>query len=215
MTDEPDYRPLFIVVEGLDGSGKSTQIDLLRDYFQARGQACTVTSEPTELPTGQLLRRVLRREVPLDPRATAALFAADRIEHLHHPERGILARLAAGHHVISSRYYFSSLAYQSEFAEPGWIAALNHHAKQTLPADLTIFLDLDPEESLRRIAARGAPAELFETRQKLTDVRESFRRAFAYWAAGERIHTVDAARGVGEIADEIAGLVEALRAGEG
>ncbi len=203
----PPFTPYFIVIEGLDGSGKTTQIELLRDFLQSRNEACHLTAEPTELPTGKLLRSVLRREVEMDPRAVAALFAADRIEHIHHPETGLLAQLSAGYHVIASRYYFSSLAYQSEYAEPGWIAALNHHAKQVLPADLTIFLDLDPEESMRRIEGSRTETELFETREKLTQVREAFHQAFRFMGEGENIVVVDANRNVVDIADEIAALV--------
>ena len=211
------HTPLFIVVEGLDGSGKTTQIDMLRDHLQARNEACHLTAEPTDLPTGRLIRSVLRGEHSMDPRAVAALYAADRIEHLHRPEEGILARLAAGYHVIASRYYFSSLAYQSEYADPGWIAALNHVAKSTLRADLTIFLDLEPEVSLARIERRGEGLELFDTREKLTHVRESFHAAFEFWGEGERIEMIDAGQDAITIADRIGALVDDLleeRAGE-
>ena len=202
--------PKFIVIEGLDGAGKTTQIELLRDRLQSMGQACHLTAEPTDLPTGQLIRRVLRHEITADPRTLAALYAADRIEHLHHPEEGILAQLAAGYHVIASRYYFSSLAYQSEHADPAWVASLNLLAKRTLPADLTIFLDLEPEVSMERIAARGEKTELFETHEKLTHVRESFQLAFQHFGEGENIQTVDAAAEPWAIAEKIWSHVEAL-----
>ncbi|MEO0732475.1 MAG: dTMP kinase [Bacteroidota bacterium] len=206
----PD-RPLFIVIEGLDGSGKTTQIEHLRDRFQAQGEACYLTAEPTELPTGKFIRSILQHEITADPRTVAALYAADRIEHLHHPEEGILAKLAAGYHVIASRYYFSSLAYQSEFADPGWVASLNLLAKRTLTADVTIFLDLEPKVSMERIAARGQAAELFETKEKLTHVRESFRLAFDRFGEGENIHVINAARDVLAIADDIWNTVRELQ----
>lgn len=202
--------PKFIVIEGLDGAGKTTQIELLRDRLQSRGQACYLTAEPTDLPTGRFIRRILKGEVTVDPRTLAALYAADRIEHLHHPEDGVLARLAAGYHVIASRYYFSSLAYQSEHADPGWVASLNLYAKRTLPADLTVFLDLDPEESIARIQRRGQATELFETQTKLTRVREGFREAFARFGEGENIRTVDAAAEPWEVSERIWSQVEAL-----
>ncbi len=204
------HHPLFIVIEGLDGSGKTTQINHLRDYFHVRGEACYLTAEPTELPTGRLIRSILRHEHTVDPRTLAALFAADRIEHLFAPEVGILAKLEAGYHVIASRYYFSSLAYQSEHADPGWIAALNREAKRTLPADLTIFLDLPPEVSMARLGGRES-LELFETTEKLAHVRESFRQAFAIFGEGEHIVTVDARREEAAVAEQIADAVEALR----
>jgi dTMP kinase len=203
--------PYFIVVEGLDGAGKSTQINHLRDYFQARGEGCRITAEPTELPTGKLIRSVLRRELRMDPRALAALFAADPLEHIQHPDEGILRSLADGYHVIASRYYFSSLAYQSEFAEPGWIAALNAQAKRLLPADLTIFLDLDPTSSMQRIRQRsGEHTELFERLEKLRHVRESFLVAFERFGGGENIVHLNADRPQAEVARDIEAAVLAL-----
>ncbi|WP_116124318.1 dTMP kinase [Lewinella sp. IMCC34183] len=201
-------RPLFIVVEGLDGSGKTTQVERLRHYFQARGASCHLTAEPTELPTGRLIRSILQKEHAVDPRTLAALFAADRVEHIFHPDSGILAQLAAGHHVIASRYYFSSLAYQSEFVDPGWIAALNREAKRSLPADLTLFLDLPPEVSMERIARRPGNDELYETLEKLTHARESFLQAFHYFGEGENIVSVDATASVEDVGEAIIRAVE-------
>ncbi|PPK86588.1 dTMP kinase [Neolewinella xylanilytica] len=203
-------RPLFIVIEGLDGSGKSTQIDLLRDYFHSRGEACHVTAEPTGFPTGKLIRSVLRKEIEVDPRTLAAMFAADRIEHLFHPEAGLLAKLAAGYHVVASRYYFSSLAYQSEFVDPGFVASLNRLAKATLPADLTVFLDLDPQVSMQRIQARPGEDELFETLDKLRHVRESFLNAFTVFGEDENIQTVDANQPLHVVAETIQDLIDKL-----
>ena len=114
-----------------------------------------------------------------------------------------MAQLAAGYHVIASRYYFSSLAYQSEFADPAWVASLNLLAKRTLPADLTIFLDLDPQTSLQRIEARSEHREIYETLAKLTHVRQSFQLAFEHFGEGERIRTIDAAGTVPKVADAV------------
>jgi dTMP kinase len=201
-------QPLFIVIEGLDGSGKTTQIDMLRDRLQGMGEACYLTAEPTELPTGKLIRSILQHEIEADPKTVAALFAADRIEHLHHPSEGLLYKLAEGYHVIASRYYFSSLAYQSEFVDPGWIASLNMLAKRTLPADITIFLDLEPEVSMQRIEARGAATELFETKEKLAHVRESFHLAFQHFGEGENIQIIDASEDPVSISEAIWSVIE-------
>lgn len=201
---------MFIVIEGLDGSGKTTQIDMLRDRLQARGEACHLTAEPTELPTGRFIRSVLQKEVSVDGKTLAALYAADRIEHLFHPEEGLLRRLADGYHVIASRYYFSSLAYQGDAADPGWVASLNLLAKRTLPADLTIFLDLDPEVGLQRIRARGQTPELFETREKLTRVRQAFHYAFERFGEGENIHLIDAGQDARTVSVAVWAIVEAF-----
>lgn len=201
---------MFIVIEGLDGSGKTTQIEMLRDRLQGRGEACYLTAEPTELPTGRFIRSVLQKEISTDIRTLAALYAADRIEHIFNPEEGLLKQLAEGYHVIASRYYFSSLAYQGDVVDPGWVASLNMLAKRTLPADLTIFLDLDPEVSMQRIQARGEEPELFETRSKLTQVREAFHLAFEHFGDGENIHIVDASQDALSVSEAIWDIVEGL-----
>lgn len=199
---------MFLVIEGLDGSGKTTQINMLRDRLQGMGEACYLTAEPTELPTGKFIRSILQKEISADPRTVAALYAADRIEHLFHPEEGLLHKLSEGYHVIASRYYFSSLAYQSEHASPGWVASLNMMAKRTLPADITIFLDLEPEVSMQRIRARGEAMELFETEEKLTHVRESFHLAFEHFGEGENIHIVDASEDPVAVSEAVWAIVE-------
>jgi dTMP kinase len=152
--------------------------------------------------------REVQHEITADPKTVAALYAADRIEHLYHPTEGLLYKLAEGYHVISSRYYFSSLAYQSEFADPGWVASLNMLAKRTLPADITIFLDLEPEVSMQRIEARGEETELFETKEKLAHVRESFQLAFEHFGEGENIHLIDASTDPVSISEAIWSVIE-------
>lgn len=206
----PDEPLPFIVIEGLDGSGKTTQLDLLRDRLAREGREVYLTAEPTELPTGKFIRRALRREISLDAHTLAALFAADRLEHLLRPEVGILARLAAGQVVVSSRYYFSSLAYQSEEVDPAIILDFNRPAMHLRPAALTIFLDLPPEVSMRRIARRGDHAELYESERKLAHVRQSFLDAFARYGKEENIVTVDASRSIDTVADDIWHAVKLL-----
>jgi dTMP kinase len=201
----------FIVFEGLDGSGKSTQIDLLIERLRVAGHRTAITAEPTELPVGRLIRDVIEHRLSAHPQAVAAMFAADRLQHLHEPQTGILDQLAAGVSVIGSRYYFSSLAYQADCADIEWIASLNQQAKNTRPADLTIFLDLPPEVSIERITKGRDQVDLFENFQKLTDVRVAFERAFDYWGDdAEHIIQLDARVSVDELSDQIWTAVRAL-----
>lgn len=194
-------KKLFVVFEGLDGSGKSTQIDLLKEKLEAAGHPCLVTAEPTELPSGRLIRDVLEHRRVAHPQTVAALFAADRIQHLHEPETGILATLEKGTTVIGSRYYFSSLAYQADCADIHWIAELNKQAKATRPADITFFLDLPPEVSMERIQKNRDQIDLFENLEKLTAVRAAFNKAFEYWGdEQETIVRIDATQSVEKIA---------------
>ncbi|MEM9835320.1 MAG: dTMP kinase [Bacteroidota bacterium] len=200
---------MFIVFEGLDGSGKTTQMELLRDYLLSTGERVHLTAEPTEWRAGKIIRDVLEHRETAHPQTVAALFAADRIEHLHRPETGILARLAAGEVVIASRYYFSSLAYQSEYSNIEWIAALNDQAKQTRPADITFFLDLAPEISLERIQQNRDQIDLFENKEKLTKVRADFKKAFTFWGdSQENIYFIDASQNRAAIQTEIRRIVD-------
>lgn len=104
----------FIVFEGLDGCGKTSQIDILARRLKEKGEKVYVTAEPTNYETGLYLRRILSESLEKDIYLLAALFLADRIEHITHPEKGIKKYLDDGYTVICDRYYYSSLAYQGK-----------------------------------------------------------------------------------------------------
>ncbi len=198
---------MFIVFEGLDGSGKTTQIEHLAERLRANGKIVELTAEPTDWIAGRLIRDVIEHRQTAHPQTVAALFAADRLEHLHRPQTGILARLQRGEIVIASRYYYSSLAYQAEFASLAWVASLNEKAKETKTADLTFFLDLPPEQSMARIQSSRTSIDLYETQQKLAKVRADFQAAFLYWP-DENLHTLDASQPVEDLADTIYNIVQ-------
>jgi dTMP kinase len=149
---------LLIALEGIDGSGTTTQARLLRDWLTRSGREVHLTCEPSQGPIGTILRSILRRELPrsLDPAAVALLFAADRLDHVEHELR---PRLAAGIHVVSDRYLASSLAYQSLDLELSWVREINSRA----PApDLTLYLRIDPALARARRGQRGEPEEIFD-----------------------------------------------------
>jgi dTMP kinase len=157
-------RGRFIVLEGIDGSGTTTQAQALVAGLEASGRPARFTHEPSKGPVGRLLRQLLvaNGEGPsLDWSGMALLFAADRLEHV---AREIRPALSAGVTVICDRYDLSSLAYQSATAPAGeaplpWLRAINQHA---LRPDLTLVLDVAPELAASRRARRGEPEELFE-----------------------------------------------------
>lgn len=172
----------FLVVDGVDGAGKGTQIGLLRDVLVARGHQVHVTCEPSDWPVGAMIRRYLRREVTEGVpgwQAMALLFAADRMQHLEHE---IVPRLERGEIVICDRYDASSLAYQSamrgdDVAEMDraltWIATLNAEARRP---DLVLLFDLEPEVAALRRAARGSDEELLERVDLQRRVRVQYRK---------------------------------------
>lgn len=166
----------FIVFEGTDGSGKSTHARILTEKLMAGGVDTFVTFEPTSFETGKLIRRYLSGEIMGDERTIAALFMADRLEHLYNPE-GILAQLQKGITVITDRYYLSSLAYNCQSEGLDWVLSINQRARETLKPDLTIFLDAPVDRTEKRTANRVAK-EIYEKNEVQHIVRDRYYAAF-------------------------------------
>lgn len=168
---------MFIVLEGLDGAGTTTQTARLADALRAAGREVVTTREPSDGPVGTLIRHMLSRRVVLPggeraaPETIAALFAGDRIDHLRATVEPALARGAV---VISDRYVHSSLAYQGQECDRDWVLEANRNARD---ADLTIFVDLPVETCLERIGTRNAARDIYETRAVLERVRAGYEAA--------------------------------------
>ncbi len=159
----------FVVIEGIDGAGTTTQTQRLVARLRAAGESVLATNEPTDLPIGVQIRRVLRKEEGAPhPNTLPWLFAADRADH---QVRRIQPALAAGSWVVSDRYLPSSLAYQSLQRPLEEVEALN----ASFPApDVLVFVHVPVEVALERVAARGAARELFEERAWLEQVAERY-----------------------------------------
>ena len=197
----------FVVLEGLDGSGTTTQLALLHSRLGSLGKPHHCTSEPTEGPVGTLIRSALRGNVALDHGTIAYLFAADRHEHLFAIEDGIVARTKRGELVVSDRYLFSSLAYQGLLCGKDLVRALND--RFPLPADV-IFLDTPVNVSQRRISGRPG-REIFDDEALQSKVRELYLDAFeAYGATAMRVHVLDGAAPVEQVAVEVWNVVRSL-----
>lgn len=171
-------RGKFIVLEGADGAGTTTQAELIRSSLAVRGIDAEVTAQPSKGPIGALLRSVLRGKVTRDDgrriggRAIAALFAADRSEHI---ESLIEPLLSAGVHVICDRYYHSSLAYQGLEVGLDYVAAVNAPMKTP---DLIMFVDVDVDVALQRRDSRALEQELYEVEAIQSRLREAYHTAF-------------------------------------
>lgn len=170
-------RGKFIVFEGIDGSGKTSQMRMLAQYLESRGKPCYTTHEPTDSPVGSLLRSCLTGGTDTNEKTIAALFAADRLDHVLNEKDGILKKLAEGVNVLCDRYYFSSFAYNGEFVPFEWVVELNRPAREILRPDLTVFIDLTSEESMKRVSRRGE-TERYETAEKQLRIRNRFFEVF-------------------------------------
>jgi dTMP kinase len=160
---------LFIVIEGIDGTGKSTQVKRLGGWFAARGREVVLSREPTDFPWGKKLRASASTG-RLSPEDELQYFLNDRRQHV---DELISPALAAGKVVILDRYYFSSMAYQGcRGFDPHEIRRLNE-AFAPVP-DFLLILDLDVDEALVRIGVRDETADEFEQRDSLARCREIF-----------------------------------------
>ncbi len=199
----------FVVFEGLDGSGTSTQARMLQEALSREFPKVFLTSEPTTGPVGNLIRLAMSHRLHFadDPRTEdhqlAYLFAADRYDHLHNEVDGILKQLRSGSLVISTRYYLSSFAYHSQSdADFELIERLNRGFP---PADITFFVDCPVDTCLRRIEQRQYVSEKYEHRAKLVAVRERYEQALQGY--GHRLHRVDGEQAPDALHSQILQLV--------
>ncbi len=193
-------RGRFIVIEGIDGAGKTTQIELLAERLRAEGRTVHVTAEPTASVSGGLLRDALGGISNRTACEMAALFVLDRIFHNVNPN-GINAMLEKGIDVICDRYYYSSLAYQGSQTDFEWVKNMNLGCPEIRIPDLCIFLDLAPEESLKRISKGRTTTELYEKLDTLESVRKRFFEVFEILKDRDNVKVIDT---TGDSIEEVA-----------
>ena len=191
----------FIVFEGLDGAGTTTQSGLLHRRLERKGFSSVLTCAPTESFIGKTVRQVLQKKASVAPGTLAKLFAADRHNHLFHEEEGILALLNSSSVVISDRYLFSSLAYQS--IDWDFTSVWNLNCDFPIPEHL-VFLDISPEESQRRILDRKTPMEIYEKKDLQDDIRSNYFHAFTLFEHTDmQLHIFDATLPVNELEEMV------------
>ncbi len=207
-------RPLFVVLEGIDGSGTTTQVAKLADRLRREGVNVRATREPSDGPVGTMIRQVLTgRIVVPGGRAPgwatmALLFAADRLDHV---ESEIEPMLASGGVVISDRYDASSLAYQSVTSGTDasgalqWIRNINRHARRP---DLTIVLDVSPSLGAVRRETRGEAAQLYE-QNEVQQALATFYRDLQKHQPEDNVVVVDGSRSIDEVQELVYAAVKA------
>ena len=196
-------KNLFIAFEGLDGSGKSTQVNLLSENMKKAGLKVYTTSEPTDGPIGSVIRNIMKGRIEADHRTIAGLFVADRLDHLLNKSNGILKKLEEGYSVITDRYYFSSYAYQGTHVPMDWVIEANSLSAEILRPDINIYIDISPELSMKRINNGRSLMELYETTENLQNVKKKYLEAFDLLKSKENIFVIDGASSPEEIALEI------------
>jgi dTMP kinase len=202
-------RGRLITVEGVEGAGKSTQVASLRAWLAGRGVSVLTTSEPDGTPLGANLRHVLGEVDRVSPLTETLLFTASRAEHVR---QVVQPALAAGQVVLCDRYVDSTVAYQGygRGLSLETVGQLNRLATDGLMPDLTLVLDLDVAEGLRRVRARrGALAACDPFERLAIEFHERVRKG--YWAIRDRepdrVALIDADRAQTVVAADIAVLV--------
>jgi dTMP kinase len=208
----------FIVIEGVDGAGTTTQTQRVVQALRARGLPVHATREPSDGPIGMMLRQILTGRIvvpgmsgarPPTWTTMALLFAADRLDHL---EAKVIPNLMDGVTVVSDRYDHSSIAYQSitSGGEEGvvqWLKELNRHARRP---DLTVVLDVPPEVAAKRRSEREMGQELYDDDDLQQQLAAFYREIDTHFPCDRIVH-VDATQGVDDVADAVMRAVREVR----
>ncbi|MCX6765546.1 MAG: dTMP kinase [Candidatus Moranbacteria bacterium] len=161
-------RRLFIVFEGLDGSGQTTQINLLEKYLKLKGKKVHMTAEPSSSLIGGLIRAVLTHHWKLSNTGLQLLYCADRAHHL---ETEVYPALAKGNIVLSSRYFFSTIAFGSLNNDTRWLEKINEKFPKP---DVTFFINVSPKECIKRLDLSRFRKEIFEKEEKMGKVLRTY-----------------------------------------
>jgi len=194
------YLGKFIVIEGIDGSGQSTQVSLLRDFFIEKGLQVVLTKEPTQdSEAGRKIKKILTEKIETDPLELQKLYAQDREEHL---ENIIIPALKQGKIVISDRYFFSTFAYGT--AHGANLEELIKLNDNFFYPDLTFLLKVDPKICIERIEKRADPKTLFEKVDQLTKVWDIYKKLPTMF---ESIEVIDGEKSIEEVFGDIKKII--------
>jgi len=193
---------VFVAIEGLDGSGLSTQSQLVTSMLRLQGYEAFVTKEPTNNVVGGLIRGSLTGVTSMPPDALQLLFAADRAHHLN---RELLPLLKDGNIIISDRYFWTSVAYGGLYLDRGWLLDIN---RNFLLPDKSIFLDISPKKAIMRLKKDRFELELYEGEKKFSQIRQNYLWLFKKFK--DHFVIIDAHRDRQEIAHDIVSEIQKL-----
>jgi dTMP kinase len=201
---------LFIALEGIDGSGKSTQMKFLANKLTDIGYKVYSTFEPTDGPAGSLIKNIMRGRINADHRTIAGLFVADRLDHLLNEVNGIVKKLDEGYTIITDRYYFSSYAYHGTHMDMNWVIDANSMSAEILRPDINIFLDVSPEVCIERLNKNRNIMELYETFENLRNVRAKYLESFEKLKHEENIFITNGDRSPEVVSADICREIERM-----
>lgn len=196
---EGNPKGKFIVFEGLDGSGQSTQVGLLSDYLEKKGFQVLKTKEPTkESDAGKKIAAILSKKERVSAKELQELFVEDRRWHL---DNVIIPNLEQGNIVISDRYFFSTLSFgAAEGLDTEYLWQMN---KNFLFPDIVFFLDATAETCVKRIEGRGEEKKLFERKEKLGEVYRNYKKVFQRFESTGKIYYINGEKGINEVFGDV------------
>ena len=191
----------FIVFEGLDGAGLSTQVLILKEYLLKRGKRVVLTKEQTEDFIGGLIKSSLRKHIKISNLTLQLMFVADRSYHL---DKEIEPALNEGRIVICDRYIFSTLAFGSLDVDMDFLKFINSKFRKP---DLTFIIDCPPEVCLERISKERFHLEFFEEKNKMEKIRENYLSLKDYFP---NVHIIKGNRTKEEVFEDIKKIVDKI-----
>lgn len=185
----------FIVIEGLDGAGTTTQLKKISKDLEKNKVSIYSTFEPTDRPIGKIVRDVLSKKFITTPLTLAKLYATDREDHLYNEDNGIVKQLNSNKVVISDRYFYSSLAYQGATCNYEIVKELNKYPHP----QILIYIDTPVEECLKRINKRNSTKDIFENKKFLENVTKNYERVISELPKEVFLIKIDGTKSVDEI----------------
>lgn len=196
------YPGKFIAIEGIDGSGKTTQAQLLCKKLEERGVSAYCTKEPTDEPTGKMIRKVLAGELFMPPVALQYLFNADRVVH----QEQFITHLEKGEYIITDRFFWSSVAYAIADLHKVddyylTVFSLLSFYNQFIVPDITFYLKISPEVAIDRIRKTSKRQEIYDNLEKLQNIEKGY--AFLIKKFPKKFVIVDSDVNIKKVTDEI------------
>ncbi len=200
------------MIEGIDGSGKSTQVDLLRDYLVSKKKKVVTTTEPTKEFIGRLVKKILKgKEKNIDTLTLQMLFIADRADHIN---KFISPNIAEGNMVISDRYFHSTIVFGSIYGlDKDWLVGL---FSKFLAPDAVFFIDTSPEIALKRIMERGEQLRLarkkmiIERHENLKTMIDARKEYAGLEKIYENYYVIDGNRSIKEVNEDIIRIIDKM-----
>lgn len=203
------YKGKLIVLEGLDGSGKTTQSQLIAEKLNSLGHKAEYTKEPTNGPIGLLIKQILWGDIKLSPRAMQYLYVADRADHSELIEE----YLKKGIYVVADRYFWSSVAYGSfdmEKIDDYFLTAqsiLSYYHRFLLP-DVTFYLDIDPKKGFERVGGTGKKKEWYKDPEKMAKIKKGYE--FLLKKFPEEFTIIDANKSIEQVTNQLMEKIKKL-----